>query len=237
VVYLPPADSWMPGFASDRLRIEDYQLDFVPVSGRALIWPIYSGTHERYDGFHAVRGSERAQLAIERNRRLRDEIGRLLDYLDDDPAFDGSRVVLTGLSHGAMMAAVPLALEPRLRGAVLLSVGIASMNPIFANPQNDPNVFWARVTQPVLVINGRYDPIRPHHVVMDRFIALLGTPAADKQGVLLDSGHWPLPRGQMVRLTLEWLDHQLGPVPGGARRLRARITERSMPAEQAVAKE
>jgi len=237
VVYLPPADSWTPGFAYDRLQLEDYQLDFVPASGRALIWPIYSGTHERYDGFLAAKGSERAQLAIERNRRLRDEIGRLLDFLDDDPTFDGSRVVLAGLSHGAMMAAVPLALEPRLRGAVLLSVGIASMNPIFANPQNDPNVFWARVTQPVLVVNGRYDPIRPHHVVMDRFIELLGTRAADKQGVLLDSGHWPLPRGQMVRLVLEWLDRQLGPVPGGAQRPWARVEEQSMSASEAPAKE
>lgn len=221
VVYLPPADSWSPGFSSNEVQLEDYQLDFIPTSGRALIWPIYSGTHERYDGFHAVSGAERAQLAIERNHRLRDEIGRLLDYLEDDPAFDGSRAALVGLSHGAMMAAVPLALEPRLRTAVLLSVGIASMNPIFANPQNDPNVFWARVTQPVLVINGRYDPIRPHQKVMDRFIDLLGTPAADKQGVLLDSGHWPLPRGQMVRLTLEWLDRHLGPVPGAAQGLRA----------------
>ncbi|MFX3658209.1 MAG: alpha/beta hydrolase family protein [bacterium] len=192
------------------MRLESYQLDYLPRSGRVLVWPVYTGTYERYDDFHAVTGSARAVLALERNRRIRDEIGRVLDYLADDDRYDGDRVGIVGLSHGAMMAALPLALEPRLKAAVLYSVGIATPNPVFGNPQNDPNLFWARVKQPVLIINGRYDPIRPYRYVLEPLLALLATPAADKRGVLLDAAHWPLPRHQVMRETLHWLDRHLG---------------------------
>jgi len=216
VIYLPPADSWSGAMPSAALRLDAYQLDFVPRSGRALLWPIYSGTHERYDGFHSAGGPERAKLAVERNRRVRDEIGRVLDYLESDPRFDGSRVALMGLSHGAIMASYPLALEKRLRAAVLYSVGVAPTNPIFANPQNDPNVFWARVDQPTLVMNGRYDPIRPHQRLLEPLIELLATPPEHKAGVLVESGHWPLPRQRMMQETLAWLDRYLGPVTPSA---------------------
>jgi len=215
VIYLPPADSWSPGFRSDSVALEDYQIDFVPRSGRALIWPVYYGSHERYDDYHAASGPERSALAGERNRRIRNEIGRVIDYLEDSPTFDGSRTALMALSHGAIIASYNLATEERIRAAVLISVGIAPPNPVFANPQNDPNVFWARVRQPVLIINGRYDPIRPHHFVLEPLLDLLASPPGDKRSVLYESAHWPLPRFQMMQDSLEWLDHYLGPVDQG----------------------
>jgi hypothetical protein len=39
----------------------------------------------------------------------------------------------------------------------------------------------------------------------------LGTPAADKRHVLLDSGHVP-PRLETIKESLDWLDRYLGPV-------------------------
>ncbi len=213
VVFLPPADSWSPGFRSDSIRLESYQLDFLPRSGRALIWPVLTGSHERYDGIHGLSGKARAALAIERGRRIRNELGRLLDHLAQDPDFDGDRVALAGLSHGALVAAQALALERRFRAALLFSVGIAPPNPIFANPQNDPNLYWARVAQPTLIVNGRFDPIRPHQHIIEPLLALLATPAEDKRAVLLDGAHWPLPRSQMVAVSHAWLDRYLGPVP------------------------
>lgn len=218
VIYLPPADSWSPGFRSESVSLENYQIDFLPRSGRALIWPVYTGSHERYDELHAVTGAERAPLILERNRRIRDEIGRVIDYLESDPSFDGSKVALIGLSHGAALAPFSLATEPRLQAAVLYSVGIAPPIPVFLNQQNDPNVFWARVRQPTLIINGRYDPLRPHRFILEPLLDLLATPETDKTALLYESGHWPLPRYQMMRDTLDWLDRYLGPVasPGSS---------------------
>jgi len=212
VLYLPPADSWSPGFRSESVALENYQIDFVPRSGRALVWPVYFGSHERYDDYHAAAPSERSALATERNQRIRNEIGRVMDYLDDSPEFDGGRTALMALSHGAIIASYNLAAEERIRAAILISIGIAPPNPVFANPQNDPNVFWARVRQPVLVINGRYDPIRPYHFVLEPLVDLLATPVEDKRSILYDSAHWPLPRYPMMRDSLDWLDRYLGPV-------------------------
>lgn len=216
VIYLPPADSWSPGFRSESVALQDYQVDFVPMAGRALIWPVYSGSAERYDNFHSVLGPQRASLALDRNRRIRNEIGRIIDYLESSEEFDGSKVALMGLSHGAVIASYNLATEKRLKAAILYSVGIAPPIPIFASPQNDPNVYWARVSQPTLIINGRYDPLRPHRFVLEPLVELLATPAEHKSGQLYEAGHWPLPRYQMMRDSLAWLDRYLGPVDGPA---------------------
>ncbi len=212
VIYLPPADSWAPGFRSESVDIENYQLDFIPRAGRALIWPVFFGSHERYDDYHSAPALERIGLALERNRRIRDEMGRVIDFLESSPEFDGDRVGLIALSHGAMLASYNLATEKRLGAAVLYSVGISMPNPVFANPQNDPNVYWARVTQPTLIINGRYDPLRPHHFVLEPLINLLATPPESKKSLLYDSSHWPLPRYQLMRDSLDWFDQHLGPV-------------------------
>jgi DNA-binding winged helix-turn-helix (wHTH) protein/formylglycine-generating enzyme required for sulfatase activity len=210
VIYMPPADSWSPGFRSESIVIENYQIDFVPRSGRVLIWPVYSGSHERYDNYHADSGPERVSLALERNHRVRDEIGRVIDYLESQAEFDGSKVALMALSYGATLAPFVLSTEPRIDTAILYSAGIAPPIPVFANPQNDPNVFWARVRQPTLLVNGRYDPIRPHEFVLSPLLDLLATPPESKKLILYESGHWPLPRYLMMRDSLEWLDQQLG---------------------------
>jgi formylglycine-generating enzyme required for sulfatase activity/dienelactone hydrolase len=211
VIYLPPADSWSPGFRTNSVEIENYQIDFVPRAGRVLIWPVYTGSHERYDDYHADAGPERLSVALERNRRVRDEVGRVIDYLESDNEFDGSKVALMALSYGATVAPFILATEPRIGAAVIYSAGIAPPIPIFANPQNDPNVFWARVHQPTVLVNGRYDPIRPHEFVLGPLLDLLATPPDSKRIILYDSAHWPLPRYLMMRDSLDWLDLYLGP--------------------------
>lgn len=211
VIFLPPADSWSPGFRSDSIDIANYQLDFVPRSGRVLIWPVYSGSHERYDNYHADSGAERGGRALERNRRIRDETGRVIDYLAGTPEFDGSSVALVALSYGATIAPMVLSTESRIQSAVIFSAGIAPPVPVFANPLNDPNVYWARVNQPTLLMNGRYDPIRPHQFVLNPLLGLLATAPDSRKIILYESGHWPLPRHLMMRDTTDWLDRFLGP--------------------------
>src|ERR1700730_1071905 len=64
---------------------------------------------------------------------------------------------------------------------------------------------------PVLMINGRYDFGIPLETCQQPFYRLLGTPAADKRQVLLDSGHG-IPLTPWFKETLDWLDHYLGRV-------------------------
>ena len=38
------------------------------------------------------------------------------------------------------------------------------------------------------------------------FFASTGTPAKDKKIIFYDSGHWPLPRNQMIKESLDFID-------------------------------
>jgi len=47
VIFIPPGDSYGGTFPSSDIDITNYGIDFVVRSGRALVWPIITGTHER----------------------------------------------------------------------------------------------------------------------------------------------------------------------------------------------
>lgn len=71
--------------------------------------------------------------------------------------------------------------------------------------------FYRRFSLPVLLLNGRFDLLMPV-ASAERWIDTIGTPADDKRLVIYDANHWPLPRNQMIREVIDWLDHYLGPV-------------------------
>jgi hypothetical protein len=78
------------------------------------------------------------------------------------------------------------------------------------SPEIDPFNFASRVTVPVLMINGRYDFGSPLNTVQVPLFRMLGTSRRDKRHALFDSGHVP-PRNDIIKETLDWLDHYLGP--------------------------
>jgi hypothetical protein len=65
------------------------------------------------------------------------------------------------------------------------------------------------------MLNGRYDFSYPLQFCQIPLYRLLGVAAADKRHVLFDSAH-AVPRGPMIKETLEWLDRYLGPITLGA---------------------
>jgi hypothetical protein len=72
--------------------------------------------------------------------------------------------------------------------------------------------FATRVTQPVLMVNGREDFDLPYQTAQVPMFRMLGTRPEDKQHVVLDGGHLP-PRPQEVfKEILGWLDRLFGPV-------------------------
>jgi pimeloyl-ACP methyl ester carboxylesterase len=75
----------------------------------------------------------------------------------------------------------------------------------------EPINFLPRITQPVLMLNGQYDHYFPVESSQRPMFRLLGTPADRKRQVISEGGHF-VPRPQLVRETLDWLDRYLGPV-------------------------
>ena len=100
-----------------------------------------------------------------------------------------------------------LALENRFRTAVLVGGGFS---PVRQFPELREVNFAPHVKVPTLLINGRYDFIFPVVTSQQPMFRLLGTSEKDKRYVLVDSGHVP-PRNDIIRETLDWLDHYLGP--------------------------
>ena len=186
---------------SSSAHLDLRQFDFIVRSGRAAIYTVYQGTFERRV---PARGpAARRDVAVQRVK----DLFRTVDYLTTREDIDAERLGYFSVSMGAYFAPVPLALEPRIKAAVLASGGL-SRN---ATPETSPVNFAPAVTIPVLLVNGRNDFSAPA-AARERFIALLGTPAAHKQQVALDGGHFPQDIRSLVRHTLDWFDKYLGPV-------------------------
>ena len=181
--------------------------DFIIKSGRALLYPVYKGTFER----HVEMDDDAADnaptvwrdLTIERAK----DFFRSIDYLETRPDVDHGKLGFYGLSWGADTAPRVLALDKRVKVAVLVGGGLPDEA---EPPEVDPMNFAPRVTIPVLMINGRYDFDTPLNSSQMPLFRLLGTPANDKRDALFDTGHVP-PRNEIIKETLDWFDRYLGP--------------------------
>jgi pimeloyl-ACP methyl ester carboxylesterase len=106
-----------------------------------------------------------------------------------------------------------LAVEPRLKVAVVYSGGLQSA--FRFRPEVDLINYVTRVRTPTLMLHGRYDLVVPLETDARPMYELLGTPAPDKRLHLVDSDHW-IPRNEVIRESLAWLDKYMGPVETAA---------------------
>ena len=178
-------------------------VEFLPRSGRAIAYPIYQQTYERRRQGRGL--SFQREFSIQRGQDLR----RTIDYLETRADIDSTKVGFYGLSLGAQLGPVYLAIEPRLRTGVLLSGGFETWQ---IPPETDPVNFAPHVTQSVLMVNGREDFDLPYETAQIPMFKALGTPPEHKRHAVMEGGHLP-PRPQDVfKEILDWLDRYLGPV-------------------------
>ena len=205
----PPYQAVVSFPGSDAVRTQSSRrpymqwLEFLLRSGRAVVFPIYQQTYERR---RETRGASfLRQISLQRGQDVR----RAVDYLESRADIDRTRIAFFGISLGAQLAPVYLAVEPRLRTGVLFSGGFETWT---MPPESDPVNFAPRVRQPVLMVNGREDFDLPYETAQVPLYNMLGTAPADKRHAVLEGGHIP-PRPQAVfKEVLDWLDRYLGPV-------------------------
>lgn len=106
------------------------------------------------------------------------------------------------------MGAIMPAIEQRFKACVLY---VAGLNFQRALPEVDAINFVSRIRVPVLMLNGKYDHFFPVETSQKPMFALLGTPPEHKKYVLYETGHF-VPRNQLIKESLDWLDKYLGPV-------------------------
>jgi dipeptidyl aminopeptidase/acylaminoacyl peptidase len=187
--------------ASSSQHLDYGTFEFLIRSGRALLYPVYSGTFERGGG-RPPQGGVRDMYV-----QMGKDFFRAVDYLETRPEIAKDKLGYYSISMGAYFAPIPLALEPRIKVAVIAAGGLRFNYP----PETQPANFMPRVKVPVLAINGRDDFSAPYDAQM-RLMELLGTPAEHKKHVPLEGGHVPNDFRALFRETLDWFDKYLGPV-------------------------
>jgi serine/threonine protein kinase/formylglycine-generating enzyme required for sulfatase activity/dienelactone hydrolase len=216
LVYLPkkaappcPTVVYFPGSNMLRTRSFDQipvrQFDFILKSGRAVVLPVYKGTLDR--------PSELSDSTANPSAAYRDHViawvkdfMRAVDYLESRSDLTIDRLAYVGLSWGGRMGSLVPALDERIKVAVLIVGGFPMQRPM---PEVDHINFAPRVHVPVLMLNGRYDFFFPVDASQNPMFERLGTPPAQKRHVLYDAGHG-IPRVEMIRETLDWLDRYQG---------------------------
>jgi dienelactone hydrolase len=209
VVYFPGSGAVGPRL-SDVLEegIEFSQnISFFLQAGRAVLYPVMKGTHERRRG-GGDWPDEGSRENVAWNVQLVQDVRRSVDYLVSRPDIDPNRLAFCGFSWGGYMASLVLATEDRFKTGIVHSGGLAASR---IRPEVDPINYVSRVRMPVLMLHGRYDLQVPLETEGRPMFDLLGTPAPDKRLYVVDSDHW-IPRPNLIRESLAWLDKYLGPV-------------------------
>ena len=181
---------WFPGSYAFDLKHSDgdlpfsYYFDFLPRSGRALVYPVYKGTYERRV---TLRGrNEDRDTVIQWSK----DLGRTIDYLNSRSDFDKDRIAYYGFSTGGSSAIPVVALESRLRAAIFLAGGMQTDWPTL--PETEPINFAPRIKIPFLMLSGRYDFSFPVDTSQRVLFKLVGTAPERKRYVLFDNaGHIP----------------------------------------------
>jgi len=208
IVYAPAANCCVLKRPNREALAQLQEAGFVVDGGRALILPIWFGSYQRFvpgeaDAQRRADHEREAALAWDRDIRI------VLDYLATRPDMNLERAGFVGASIGAFGQGIVLALEPRLKAAVLISAGVARIEPV--HPLADIVNYAPRITIPVLMINGRMDHLLPHATSQQPLLDLLGTDGSLKAQILYDGGHYQYRRNSVARDVTDWFDRHLGP--------------------------
>jgi dienelactone hydrolase len=192
----------------DSSHLGDTQFfDYIVQSGRAVMYPVYQDTYERRLTFNLPSASQQIALTTEWYK----DAARSLDYLATRKDIDSGKLAYLGVSMGAGEGVIASTLlQDRLKTAIYLDGGYFLQRPPAGADQAD---FVPRIKIPVLMVNGRYDYTFPLETAQNPMFAMLGTPAAEKSHIVLDTPHDVTEqRPQLVKAVLDWLDRYLGRV-------------------------
>ncbi len=208
---VPPYQTviWFPGddaffLPSSKSLASEFLFDFIPRSGRALVYPVYKGMYERFVTFPPFEPNAWRDLTIQWSK----DVGRTLDYLEARDDIDSERLAYYSFSTGSVYGPIFTAIDPRFKASVLLAGGLWRKVP----PEMELVNFAPRSRVPTLMINGRDDHLYAFEASQLPLFRLLGAPEADKRHARLEGGHIPSDRNEIIRETLDWLDRYLGPV-------------------------
>jgi len=214
IFYMPHAGEFSANVTLDDFDpASEFRLGYLLKAGRGVAVIAFDGSFQRRWSDARLRASayeDRYRLWM---RHWRQDLGRTIDYLATRSDVDTGKLGFYGFSMGSSRFPVLLAVEKRIGAAVLYGGGIAFFTSVPLGEQ--PFNYFPRITQPVLMLNGKFDTVFPT-ASQQRMFELLGAPPDRKKHVVFEGGHIILPRFQVQQLSLDWFDEYLGPVQPGA---------------------
>jgi eukaryotic-like serine/threonine-protein kinase len=181
-------------------------LDAILKSGRAVLFPVYKSTYERGDGMESDTESTSSTWR-DHVIMWEKDASRALDYAETRPELDHEKTAYYGYSWGAVLGGLIPAVETRIKVNILALGGLDFQESL---PEVHIVNFLPRVKQPTLMLNGRYDFFFPVDSNQEPFFRLLGSRKDQKKHLIYDTGH-TIPRNELIKETLNWLDQYFGP--------------------------
>jgi dienelactone hydrolase len=160
-------------------------LDFLLKSGRAVMYPVYKGTYERYD--QEARKWDQTHQHTEWVIKWTKDFSRSIDYLETRPDIDTAKLGFYGDSWGGWMGAIIPAVEERTKLSILVRGGLLKWR---AFPEAEGITYISRVKSPMLMLNGRYDFTFPLETNVKPMFDLLGTPDEHKELKIYETDHF-----------------------------------------------
>jgi dienelactone hydrolase len=176
-------------------------LSFLVTNGRAVLYPVYTGTFERRRLISGIHQDTEEQI-----HQVQD-LMRSIDYLETRPDINTQKLAYYGFSWGGWRGPMFLAVEERFKTGILIVGGLVDTRRQEVRSMN----YITRVKIPVLMMNGKHDPFYNLDGSVKPMYDLLGTPEEDKELIVYETDHF-VPLNELIKETLAWLDRYLGPV-------------------------
>ncbi len=187
-------------------------INFIVANRRAVLWPVCKGTFERKKAFTdspSLHGGDESHRYVEYLIQVVKDFKRSIDYLESRKDIDSKKLAYMGFSWGGYIGNIITAVEERL-GASIIYVG-GLIDDRKARPEADEINYVTHVKVPTLMLNGKYDVHAfPYDTAIKPMYDLLGTRKEDKRLALFETDHF-VPRKELIKETLNWLDKYLGP--------------------------
>jgi dienelactone hydrolase len=191
---------------SEKIELNNF-MDFYVKSGRALFYPIYKSTFERGDNV-LTDIPDSSNLYKDHVIMWTKDVRRSIDYLESRKDINSQKIAYYGYSWGGYMGGIIPAVEKRIKAVILVVAGLDYVKTL---PEAKTNNFISRITQPVLMLNGKYDFFFPYETAQKPFFNLLGTRDKDKKMKVYYGGH-SVPYAELAKESLIWLDKYLGKI-------------------------
>ena len=201
VIFHPGANYFTTPPEIDEVSPGEFGLDFLVKSGKTLIWPAWKGSLNRIPESRSASPEDLLIYFRALNVAWVSDTAKTIDYLETRDDINTDNIFYMGMSFGALFNTHTLLFENRYKAALLYVGGVFPSYPPLVDGLNH----MPRIKIPFLMLNGEQDYLVPKSSAMF-FYGSTGTPAEDKKIIFYDSGHWPLPRNQMIRETLGFME-------------------------------